>query len=201
MPSSWTLAAAAVTALAITATPALAADGKALFADKGCTACHGENARTPIQAGYPVLAGQNAAYVLQQLKDIKSGARANGQIPDTMKPVVADIAESDLGALADYLGTLGRFADVTAHGPADSPGRQLYLTKTCIACHGKEGNKPVMANYPYLAGQDKAYLLQQMKDIKAGLRKNGSVAAMQPVMHLVSEPEMEAIADYLSNVK
>ena len=194
------LAAAGLAAL-VAAQSAAAADGKALFADKGCTACHGEDARTPLQDGYPKLAGQNADYVFQQLKDIKSGARANGQIPDTMKPVVADIAEPDLRALADYLGSLPRFTPVTAKGPADAPGRALYLGKTCIACHGKEGTKPVLGTYPYLAGQDKTYIAAQLADIKAGKRTNGSVAAMQPVMHLVSDQEIGAIAEYLSNVK
>ena len=80
-------------------------------------------------------------------------------------------------------------------------GASLYKTKTCIACHGPEGRKPLMPNYPKLAGQNKAYLLQQMKDIKSGARNNGNTAAMKGVMHLVSDEEMEALADYLSKLK
>lgn len=195
------LALAALAVFAGWQQPAAAADGKALFADKGCTACHGEDAKTPLQDGYPRLAGQNADYLFQQLKDMKAGARANGLIPDTMAPIVADLAEPDLRALADYLGSLPRFAADGAKGPADAPGHQLYLGKTCIACHGKEGGKPVLKFYPYLGGQEKAYIVRQMTDIKSGKRANGAVAAMQPVMHLVTEQEIDAIADYLSNVK
>lgn len=202
MRSSTALFFAAAGMLALAAThPAAAADGKALFADKGCTSCHGEDAKTPMQEGYPKLAGQNADYVFQQLKDIKAGARANGLVPDTMQPIVADIAEPDLRALADYIGSLPRFTPDTAKGPADAPGHKLFLGKTCVACHGKEGTKPVLKFYPYLAGQDKAYILRQMTDIKSGKRANGAVAAMQPVMHLVTDQEIDAIADYLSNVK
>ena len=80
-------------------------------------------------------------------------------------------------------------------------GASLYKTKTCIACHGPEGRKPIQPNYPRLAGQNKAYLLQQMKDIKSGARNNGNTAAMKGVMHLVNDQEMEAIADYLSKLK
>lgn len=188
-------------ALVVAATPAFAADGKALFADKGCTACHGEDAKTPLQEGYPKLAGQNADYVFLQLKDMKAGTRANALVPDTMKPIVDELTEAELRALADYLGSLDRFTPPTAHGPADSPGKKLYLTKTCIACHGKEGTKPVLKSYPYIAGQDKGYMLQQMADIKSGARANGGVAAMQPVMHLVNAEEIDAITEYLSNVK
>ncbi|MGE5477315.1 MAG: c-type cytochrome [Bacteroidales bacterium] len=188
-------AAAVLSVLA--AAPALAADGKQLFTDKGCTACHGEDAATPLQEGYPKLAGQNADYVFNQLKDIKSGARANGQTADTMKPVVEDLEEGDMRALADFLGTLPRAQTV----PADLPGKKLYTTKTCTACHGKDGLKPIMKNYPVLAGQDKAYLMAQARDIDAGNRKNGGSNAMQPVMHLVTDQELEAIAEFLANVK
>lgn len=80
-------------------------------------------------------------------------------------------------------------------------GASLYKTKTCIACHGPEGRSPIMPNYPKLAGQNKAYLLQQMKDIKTGARSNGNSAAMKGVMHLVSDEEMEALAEYLSKLK
>lgn len=178
----------------------LAADGKKLFEDKGCTACHGEDANTPLQEGYPKLAGQNAEYVLQQLKDIKAGSRANGLIPDTMKPVIDELNDDQMLSIAQYLGGL-KWAGPTGKGPSDAPGAALYRTKTCIACHGKEGTKPILKGYPFIAGQDKVYLLEQMKDIGSKKRANGQTAAMQPVMHLVAEKEMAAIAEYLSLVK
>ena len=40
-----------------------------------------------------------------------------------------------------------------------------------------------------------------MKDIGSKARANGLSNAMQPVMHLVNEKEMAAIAEYLSLVK
>jgi len=191
------MACAVVVLGALAAAPALAADGKQLYADKGCTACHGEDAATPLQEGYPKLAGQNADYLFNQLKDIKAGARANGQTVDTMKPMVEELEEGDMRAIADYLATLPRPSTI----PTDHAGKKLYGTKTCIACHGKDGLKPMMKTYPALAGQDKAYLVAQAKDIQAGNRKNGNSNAMQPVMHLVSDQELDAIADFLSNVK
>ena len=41
----------------------------------------------------------------------------------------------------------------------------------------------------------------RLKDIKSGARNNAQTAAMKGVMHLVSDAEMKAIADYLSKVK
>lgn len=192
-----TLAALAVMG-AVAGAPALAADGKALFADKGCVACHGEDAKTPLEAGYPRLAGQNADYMFVQMKDIKSGARANGLSVDTMKPILDEVSEDEMRALADYLASLGPIA---GKGDAAHPGKKLYTTKTCIACHGKDGAKPIMKTYPFLAGQDKDYLIRQATDIKTSTRKNGGTNTMQPVMHLVSDEELAAISDFLANVK
>jgi cytochrome c len=79
-------------------------------------------------------------------------------------------------------------------------GKALYLEKTCIACHGKEGKKPLTPAYPKIAGQNAAYIEAQMKDIKNGVRSNGSSAAMKGVMHLVSDAEIKELAQYLSGL-
>ena len=80
-------------------------------------------------------------------------------------------------------------------------GATLYKTKTCTACHGKDGKSPLLPTYPKIAGQNAAYVLQQMKDIKSGARSNGQSSAMKGVMHLVSDAEMKALADYVASLK
>jgi cytochrome c len=80
-------------------------------------------------------------------------------------------------------------------------GAALYKDKTCSACHGPKGDKPLMPNYPKVAGQNAAYLEQQMKDIKSGARNNGQTAAMKGVMHLVNDEEIKAIAEHLAKLK
>lgn len=89
-------------------------------------------------------------------------------------------------------------AAFTAH--AADPGAALYAEKTCVACHGKDAKKPLTKSYPKIAGQNAAYLEQQMTDIKSGARANGQSAAMKGVMHLVSEAEIKALATYLSKL-
>ena len=79
-------------------------------------------------------------------------------------------------------------------------GATLYMTKTCVACHGKDAKTPLLPEYPKLAGQNAAYALQQMKDIKSGARNNAQTASMKGVMHLVTEEEMAALADYLQSL-
>lgn len=91
---------------------------------------------------------------------------------------------------------------LAAGGPAyAADGGALFAQKTCLACHGKDAKTPIMPSYPKLAGQNSAYVLQQMKDIKSGARNNGQTAAMKAVMHLVSDEEMQAIADWLAAQK
>jgi cytochrome c len=82
---------------------------------------------------------------------------------------------------------------------ADGP--TLYKTKTCIACHGPDGGKPILPTYPRIAGQNKDYAINQMKDIKSGARANGQSAAMKGVMHLVSDEEIAILGEWLSTLK
>ena len=80
-------------------------------------------------------------------------------------------------------------------------GAKLYAEKTCNACHGPKGDKPLMPDYPKIAGQNAKYVEQQMKDIKSGARNNGQTAAMKGVMHLVNDEEIKALSEYLAKLK
>jgi cytochrome c len=92
-------------------------------------------------------------------------------------------------------------AAIATPAVAAMDGAALYKDKTCNACHGPTGNKPLMPSYPKIAGQNAAYIEAQMKDIKSGARNNGQTAAMKGVMHLVNDEEIKALADYLSKLK
>ncbi|HEX6736469.1 MAG TPA: cytochrome c [Azonexus sp.] len=97
--------------------------------------------------------------------------------------------------------TLLAAALVAAPAIAAPDGAKLYAEKTCNACHGPKGDKPLMPNYPKIAGQNAAYTEQQMKDIKSGARNNGQTAAMKGVMHLVNDEEIKAISEFLAKLK
>lgn len=83
----------------------LAADGKKLYADKTCTACHGKDGKTPLMPDYPKIAGQNAKYIEKQMIDIKSGARANGNSA-AMKGVMVLVSDAEIKDLAAYVAKL-----------------------------------------------------------------------------------------------
>ena len=90
----------AVTALAPVA--ATAEDGAALYQSKTCFTCHGKDGDSPIMPSYPKIAGQNPEYSLQQMKDIKSGARANG-MSAAMQGVMHLVNDEEMKALVPSL--------------------------------------------------------------------------------------------------
>ncbi len=81
------------------------ADGASLYKAKTCWSCHGKDAKTPLLPIYPKLAGQNADYAFNQLKDIKSGKRSNGQSA-AMQGVMVLVNEAEMREIADWLSTL-----------------------------------------------------------------------------------------------
>lgn len=54
---------------------------------------------------YPKIAGQSKEYVTQQLNDIKSGARSNGQSA-VMKGIMTAISDDEITAMAEYISGL-----------------------------------------------------------------------------------------------
>lgn len=78
--------------------------GHTAFLSKGCIACHGVDAKTPLMPLYPNLLGQNKDYLANQLKDIKSGARNNGMTA-VMKGIMAAVSDDEIKAISEWLST------------------------------------------------------------------------------------------------
>lgn len=68
----------------------------------------------------------------------------------------------------------------------------------CGACHGADGNTPMMPEYPKLAGQPADYLEKALKDYKSGKRKN---PLMAPMAQGLSKKDMKDVAAYFSSLK
>jgi len=66
---------------------------------------------------------------------------------------------------------------------------------TCAACHGPMGDKPIMPNYPKLAGQHASYVEEQLQAFKGGLRKDPSMA---PMAAPLSDQDMKDLAAYFA---
>jgi cytochrome c553 len=63
-----------------------------------CKACHGEGGAKPIQADYPVLAGQHYDYLVAALNQYKAGKRKNA----TMNGFAAALKPDDILDLAAF---------------------------------------------------------------------------------------------------
>ena len=88
-------------------------------------------------------------------------------------------------------------AGVAAQARAQDPAYARSLASTCFTCHGTDG-RSVGGIPPSLAGQDRNYLLQTMKDFKAGKRP---ATIMDQQAKGYTDKELELIADYFASVK
>lgn len=63
----------------------------------------------------------------------------------------------------------------------------------CAACHGEGGGKPIMPEYPVLAGQYANYLEHALHEYKDGKRKNPVMSAQAAGL---SDADIKALAAY-----
>ncbi len=87
--------------------------------------------------------------------------------------------------------TLGPLARAANEVPVEQQAR------VCFACHGPKGasTQPL---YPILAGQTFLYIYNQLKDFKAGRRKDPQ---MSPMAANLSRAQMKALAGYFTKQK
>ncbi len=100
-----------------------------------------------------------------------------------------------------FLGWIGLSSEPTFAQAAKLDGKALYEKSGCTACHGVDAKKTLMPNYPKLAGQNGAYALAQMKDIRDGKRTSGQSAVMKPIVAALKDDALKAIAEYLEKLK
>lgn len=84
---------------------------------------------------------------------------------------------------------------VSAHAQQSTYARSLAAT--CFTCHGTDGHS--VGNVPpSLAGQNKAYLLQQLNQFRTGARPS---TIMQQHAKGYTPEQLELIASYFSSIK
>lgn len=72
------------------------------------------------------------------------------------------------------------------------------IAATCFICHGPEGKS--LGATPSLAGQDKAYLVQAMKEFRDG-KRDDSVTVMKKYAVGYTDQEYEDLAAYFAAIK
>ena len=157
-----------------------------------CLGCHGIQGYRNAYPDYavPRLAGQHPEYLVDALKEYRSGAR---QYP-TMHLQALSLSDQDIADVAAYLASKPVVATSTATASAPEPPQAAAV---CTSCHGRDGIG-VTPMYPSLAGQQPSYLARAIQEYQTGYRKNpimnGLAASLKPA-------DITAIADYFSSLK
>lgn len=166
-----------------------------------CSTCHGADGNSELSIN-PKLAGQSANYIVKQLMDYKSGARANA----TMAAMVGSLSPQDMQDIAAWYSS----QQVTLAG-ADAEtlelGQRIYRggnkelgVAACAACHSPTGSGNEPAGFPSLSGQHVDYTLAQLKSFRSGARANDNSSMMRSVVERLTDKELEALASYVSGL-
>lgn len=93
-------------------------------------------------------------------------------------------------ALATTLGGVAASADGDA-----AAGEKLAAA--CAACHGADGNTPLLPEYPKLGGQNAKYTLAQLRMIKS---KERDIALMAGQLDNMSDDDLKDISAYYASL-
>jgi len=185
-----------------TATAADLAAGEAT-AGAICAGCHMPDGNSVVET-FPKLAGQHAQYIAKQLNDYKSGARQD----DTMTGMAFTLAtEADVENVSAFFASKAS-TPAAADDSKVALGKAIYRggnTTTglpaCMGCHSPNGSGNPTAKYPALAGQHAAYTIAQLQKFADATRSNDSNKMMRNVANKMSKAEMEAVANYIAQLK
>ena len=166
-----------------------------------CSGCHGADGNSMIPS-FPKLAGQGEVYLVNQLKDIRDGAR---NVPQMMG-ILTGRTDQDLADMAAFYSTQKVTVGATNPDLLDL-GRQIYRAgiaekgvAACTACHSPTGAGNAQAGFPAVGGQHADYLISQLKAYRTETRTNSQAKLMQQVAALLSDKEIEAVASYMQGL-
>ncbi|HEY1128189.1 MAG TPA: cytochrome c [Roseateles sp.] len=167
-----------------------------------CIGCHGiagYQASFPEIHKVPMIAGQNAKYIVTALQAYAKGDRKH----PTMRGIAGSLSEQDMNDIAAFYEQQAKLPAVADSVPAAPANVAELLTKgACVSCHGANFSKPIDPSYPKLAGQHADYLSVALKSYKT--ENNNNVGRSNGVMagqvKQFSNAELKAIAAYIGSL-
>ena len=173
-----------------------------------CGGCHGGDGNSE-DATFPRLAGQYESYIAKQISDFQKGLRTNNETMAGMAATVASPEDAnDIGAYFQKQKMAKKPLQPVDKKLAEK-GEKLYYEgnpKTnvyaCVNCHGERGRgkAPNVSVFPVIGGQHRDYIVKQLKDFREGTRSNDPAGMMQDIGKRLSEEEIQALANYLSDL-
>lgn len=155
-----------------------------------CANCHGDDgiSKTPE---VPNLAGQNPAYLLEQIRKFGAGERKD----QFMQGLIKVLKEEERVQIALFYGS-GAVKPTKADPAEAARGKDLF-TRLCVRCHGEAARGD--ATIARLAGQQIPYLqtsLTRYRD-RTGVRNN---QLMSIATSSLKNEDIKAIANYLTQL-
>ena len=156
-----------------------------------CANCHGEGG-TSTKPSIPNLAGQNPAYLLEQMRQFADGRRRNEFMEGMIRAMNSD---EKIGMVLFYAAQ--QVAHQTPANPMLAAKGQEYFEKTCFRCHGTggRGNEQIAR----IAGQQPDYLRLTLQRYRAGTGVRAN-SIMTPNTKLMSDADIEAVVAYVSSM-
>jgi len=169
-----------------------------------CTTCHGTEGQGNVAIDAPRIAGMERWYLERQMNLFRDGLR--GTHPEDLKgqemqPMAAILDDQKLEQVLDWVGEWEYVAaEPTITGGNARNGRSLF--RSCASCHGNEAEGREQMNAPALAGQNDWYLVQQLKNFKAGYRGYENADTYGNQMRLMAQQlaDEQAILDVVSYI-
>ena len=184
--------------------------GKGVYMTKTCLACHGRGGAQPVLS-YPMLAGQSADYIIDQMEAIRDGERI-GTVDETtghpfvqgMVDIMHLVTEDDIENVAVWLSEQPAAAPKPLD-PAPDPdllaaGEKAFKQLGCRSCHGDDGSKPTNKKYPFISGMNPEYATRAMTEIRDKVRTSGQSKLMWGTIKKADDEEIEAIATWLATI-
>lgn len=157
-----------------------------------CANCHGDGGNS-LKPDTPNLAGQNPAYLLEQVRQFAEGKRRNEFMEGMIKAMNSD---EKVGMVLFYA------AQKVVHKPTSKPalaarGKE-YFNKSCFRCHGEDGRGG--EKFARIAGQQPDYLSLTLKRYRAGtgVRVDPLMAANT---RLMTDADIEAVVAFVTSME
>ncbi len=167
-----------------------------------CIACHGADGNS-MMGEWPKLAGQHAGYLAKQLREFRSGERANA----IMRGMAAGLSDEDINDLAAFYASQPlQFGeadpDLVAQGEAIyRGGDSVRGVPACSGCHGPAGRGNAPGNFPWLSGQHAEYTATQMHAFRTMERHNDINGMMRGSATNISDEQIEAVASFIQGLR
>lgn len=171
-----------------------------------CARCHGAQGGGRGTGAFPILAGQNQAYLLASLKAYASGDRGSG----VMQPIAVGLNDNVLQQLAEHYAKLPSIASRGAAKAVTESivrgkklaaiGKREQKVPSCVHCHGpSESERNPM--YPALAGQYPDYLALQLRLFAAGERGGTEYAhVMHSAARRLTPGQIRDLAEFYASL-